>query len=84
MQHQKTLDKSIANPTLIFLYCLSDNVRYLQPVHKKYPPRFSRTANTWIMQPWQASLYSSVRQHRLAGRQPTSLVLGYECSLYLG
>jgi len=40
MQHQKTLDKSIANPTLIFLYSLSNNVRYLQPVQKKYPLGF--------------------------------------------
>jgi len=37
MQHQKTLDMSIANPTLIFLYCLSNNVHYLQPVQNKYP-----------------------------------------------
>jgi len=33
----KTLDKSIANPTLIFLYCLSNTVRYWQCVQKKYP-----------------------------------------------
>jgi len=27
---------SLANPTLIFLYCLSNNVRYLQPVQKVF------------------------------------------------
>jgi len=27
---------SIANPTLIFLCCLSNDVCYLQPVQKKY------------------------------------------------
>jgi len=38
--HWQVTDKSIANPTLIFLYCLSNKVCYLQPTQKKDPLRF--------------------------------------------